>query len=294
MRKKSFFKNSFGIAFLLVVATLNIFILANVAESATNISATTTAHWAWNDLVGWMDFYNTQSITVGPQNLTGYASSSVGDISLDCHTTRNGDICSQGNGNYQVTNDFIGNLSGWGWNDQYGWISFDCNNNSGCGQSNYRAYIDGGGNFQNYAWNDAMGWLSFNCDNVGGCAASNFRVLSSWTATTTTGYLDSSTYDTGATNGAQLNSVLWRGNLPSGTAVRFQFATSNASSGPWTFVGADGTSGTYYNTGPDLSLRLDYTLHNNRRYFRYRVTLVSDYAQQLTPRVDDVIVNWSP
>src|SRR3989344_1472742 len=186
MQKKSFFKNFFGIAFLLVITALNIFILANVAESATNISATTTAHWAWNDLIGWLDFYNTQTITVGPQNLIGYASSSVGDISLDCHTTRNGNICSQGNGDYQVTNDLIGNLSGWGWNDQYGWISFDCNNNNGCGQSNYRAYIDGSGNFQNYAWSDAMGWLSFNCDNVGGCAASNYRVLSSWAATTTT------------------------------------------------------------------------------------------------------------
>ncbi len=285
-------KNFFVILFLLVIIALNIFILSDIAEAATNISSSVAAHWAWNDLIGWLDFYNTQTITVSSQNITGYASSSVGDISLDCHTTRNGDICLQSS--YQVTNDVAGNLSGWGWNDAYGWISFDCNNNNGCGQSNYRAYIDGNGNFQNYAWNDAIGWLSFNCDNGGGCATASYKVLATWAATTTTGYLDSSTYDTGVTNGAQLNSVLWHGSQPVGTAVRFQFATSNASSGPWTFVGTDGTGGTYYNTGPDVSLRLDYTLHNNQRYFRYRVTLVSNYAQNLTPRVDEVIVNWSP
>lgn len=297
MRKATFFKNFFGIFFFLIITFLNVLVLSNIAESATNISSSTTAHWAWNDLVGWMDFYNTQTVTVLSDKLKGYASSSVGDISLDCSTTENGSICSQSD--YRVTNDGSGNLSGWGWNDAYGWISFDCNNNGGCGSgpgsSTYRVYIDANGNFRNYAWNDAMGWISFNCLDPGICATSNYKVLTAWTATSAISYLDSSTYDTGSTNGAQLNSVLWHGSLPAGTAVRFQFATSNSSSGPWTFVGTDGTSNTYYNsTGPDVSLTLDYTLHNNYRYFRYRVTLVSDQTRTLTPRVDEIIVNWSP
>ncbi len=287
-----FLKNCFGILFFLVITAINIFVVSNIAESATNINSSNTAHWAWNDLVGWIDFYNTNTITVGPVNLTGYASSSAGDVSLDCHTTRNGDICAQSN--YQVTNDGSGNLSGWGWNDQYGWLSFDCNNNNGCAQSNYRAYIDGNGNFQNYAWNDAAAWISFNCANNGSCGVSNYRILTSWAATSASGFVDSTAYDTGVAGGAQLNSVLWRGNLPAGTAVRFQFSTSNASSGPWTFIGPDGTGNTYYSTGPDASLRLDYTLFNNRRYFKYRTMLVSDLAQRLTPRVDDVLINWSP
>lgn len=292
IERRIFSKNSFGALLFFVITALNIFILSNVAEAATNISASTTAHWAWNDLVGWIDFYNTQTITVSSQSITGYASSSVGDISLDCHTTRNGNICAQSN--YQVTNDGSGNLSNWGWNDTYGWISFDCNNNSGCGQSNYRAYIDGNGNFQNYAWNDTLGWISFNCANTGGCATVNYGVLTSWTASSTSGYLDSSTYDTGSASGAQLNSVLWHGSLPAGTAVRFQFAVSNSSGGPWIFIGPDGTNNTYYTMSSDVSQKLDYTLYNNQRYLRYRAILVSDQSQTLTPRIDEVIINWSP
>lgn len=292
IERNIFSKHSFGILLFFVITVLNILILSNIAEAATNISASTTAHWAWNDLVGWMDFYNTQTITVSSQSITGYASSSVGDISLDCHTTRNGNICAQSN--YQVTNDGSGNLSNWGWNDTYGWISFDCNNNNGCGQSNYRAYIDGNGNFQNYAWNDTMGWISFNCANTGGCGTANYKVLTSWTATSTTGYLDSTTYNTGVNIGGQLNSVLWHGSLPVGTAVRFQFAVSNSSGGPWTFTGPDGTNNTYYTMGPDVSLKLDYTLYNYWLYFRYRAILVSDQTRRLTPQVDEVIINWSP
>ena len=292
MLSNTFLKNIFGVAFLLVISFFNAYFLANVAESATNISASTTAHWAWSDIVGWVDFYNTNTITVSSQNLTGYASSSAGDVSLDCHTTRSGNICGQSS--YQVTNDGAGNLSGWGWNDQYGWISFDCNNNGGCDQSNYRVYIDGNGNFRNYAWNDTIGWISFNCIDPNTCGASNYKVLSTWVATSAIGYVDSTTFDTQAASGTQINSVLWHGSLPSGTQVRFQFAVSNSSSGPWTFVGSDGTNNTYYTIGPDTSLSLDYTLFNNKRYFRYRTTLVSNQAQTLSPRVDEVLINWSP
>ncbi len=262
------------------------------SEAATNISPTNTSHWAWNDFAGWIDFYNTNTITVTSQQLSGYASSSIGDISLDCATTRAGNIC--GTSNYKVTNDGAGNLSGWGWNDAYGWISFDCGNYGGCGQSSYRAYIDASGNFFNYAWNDLIGWISFNCADGGLCGASNYKVMTSWVAVSTTGTLDSSTYDTGVVGGAALNSVLWHGSRPPGTSVQFQFAVSNTSTGPWDFIGPDGTSSTYYTGGLDVSIKLDSYLLSNYRYFRYRVILVSNQAQTLSPRVDDVIVNWSP
>mgnify|MGYP001612691379 FL=1 len=285
-------KNLSGILIFSFISFLNFVFFAGIAGATTNISSSTSAHWAWNDLIGWLDFYNTNTITVSSFGLTGYASSTAGDISLDCHTTRSGNICDTSN--YQVTNDGSGNLSGWGWNDTYGWISFDCNNNSGCGESNYRVYIDANGDFQNYAWNDASGWLSFNCANYVGCGSSNYRVTTAWIATSTTATLDSSTYDTGSASGAQLNSVLWHGNLPTGTSVRFQFAVSNSSSGPWSFMGTDGTSNTYYNTGPDASLKLDYSFFNNFRYFRYRISLISDQSQRNSPRVDEVLINWSP
>ena len=120
------------------------------------------------------------------------------------------------------------------------------------------------------------------------------------------GYLDSQTFDTGSVNGAQLNSVLWHGFMPTGAGVGFQFAVSNASNGPWNFTGPDGvwnSASSYWiaNT-PSLSIPLinssiptvGYNLYNNFRYFRYRVTLFSDPAQTVSPRVDDVVVNWSP
>ena len=278
--------------YFLAIAGFRDFLFIPV-HAATNINSATAEHWTWSDLIGWFDFYNTNSITVSSQKLTGYASSSAGDLSLDCATTRIGNIC--GTSNYSVTSDGAGNLSSWGWNDVYGWFSFDCHNNNGCGSSNYEVLINSSnGIFTGYAWNDVIGWISFNCSNYSGCGASQYSVITNWIASAATGTLDSTTFDTGVASGSQLNSVLWHGSQPAGTAVRFQLATSNASSGPWTFVGSDGTSNSYYATGPDLSLIFGYTPHNNFRYFRYRVLLLSNVNQTLTPRVDDVIVNWSP
>lgn len=278
----------FTVVFLCFVAT--------EARAATNISATTTDHWAWNDVIGWIDFFNTNTVNVSSSALSGYASSSAGDISLDCATTRNGNICGQSQ--YQVTNDAAGNLSSWGWNDQNGWISF-CGGlgTSDCpGSISYRAWISPSGRFQNYAWNDVIGWISLDCtNNPSGCGQSDYKIITSWTPTSTTGTLDSTTYDTGVSAGAQLNSVLWQGNSPAGTAVRFQFAASNSSSGPWSFGGTDGTSNTYYSpSGPNVSLKLDYGLYNDKRYFRYKAFLFSNSSSTLSPRVDDILVNWSP
>jgi hypothetical protein len=280
----------------LIIAMIGVGIVAGSSRSAyasTNINASTTSHWAWSDAIGWVDFYNTATVTVTAAKIEGYASSSAGDISFDCATTRNGNICGQSN--YGVTNDGAGNLSGWAWNDLYGWISFDCGNTSGCGTSNYRAYIDGTGDFNNYAWNDVLGWISFNCADGLFCGTSNYKVNTSWQPVATTATLDSSIFDTGVTDpiGAKLNAVIWQGLQPTGTGVKFQFAVSNSPMGPWDYVGSDGTGSTYYAVDPDVSKALDYVLHAGR-FFRYRITLTSNTAQTLTPRVDKVIVNWSP
>jgi hypothetical protein len=269
-----------------------------VVIAATDINSTN--RYAWNDLIGWLDFYAEDTVRVNSQSLRGYATSSAEDISLDCHTTRNGNICGQSD--YQILNDGIGGLSGFAWNDQYGWISFCGTQNAGAAtvacpltSSTYQVLIDAdNGMFSGYAWNDTAGWFSFNCTNNNGCGASNYKVQTSWTATSAIATLDSATYDTGVSGGAQINSVLWHGSQPSETQVRFQFAVSNASSGPWSFAGSDGTSNTYYATGPDVSKWIDYTLHSGKRYFRYRVILVSNRAQTTSPRVEEVIINWSP
>jgi hypothetical protein len=274
-----------------------------VTHAATNISnSPTTAHWAWNDIIGWMDFYGTLNVNVNKFQLTGYASSSVGYISLDCATSPDGDIC--GTANYKVINDGSGNLSGWAWNDEIGWISF-CGGNStaecpyGIG---YHVQIDQSGTttstFSGWAWNDIVGWISFNCSSGGAggpgvCGVSQYDVETTWIATSTSSYLDSTTYDTGIQGGAVINSIMWLGTL-SGGAVSFQFAASNASSGPWSYATSTNyvvsVCSTVNSCTPTV---VDYTLNNNR-YFRYRATLASDLAQRLTPLISDIIVNWSP
>jgi hypothetical protein len=296
----------FGVAVLLALLCWAAFGTLFSAEASTNISPTSTEHYAWNDTIGWIDFYNqspTSSITVTSQKLTGYASSSAGDISLDCATTRIGNIC--GTSNYFVANDGTGNLSGWGWNDAYGWVSF-CGGQSSTncpGTTSYEVKVEPTtGVFtdsplgRNYAWNDLLGWISFNCDNVNGCGTSNYQVKTTWISTSTSGTLDSTTFDTGISGGAQINSVLWNGTLPSpanGAYVGFQFAVANASSGPWSYKGSDGTSNTWYTASPGTPKTVDFVFHNNARYFRYRVKLVSNQAQTLSPRVNDINVNWS-
>ncbi len=261
--------------------------------ASTNISSGGNAHWAWNDAIGWIDFYSPGTVTVSNTGLTGYASSSIGPISLDCATSPSGNIC--GTSNYQVVNDGSGSLSGWAWNDGVGWISF-CGgqNTAACpGTVSYQVTIDANGNFHGWAWNDAIGWIDFNCANNTSCSTSNFYVATQWVATGTVGTLESIPYDTGDVQGAQLDSVKWEGTQPPGTTVEFQFAVSNSSSGPWNFTGPDGTANTYYvPSAPNTPTPLNYSLYNDYRYFRYIVTLVSTPTS--TPVVNNVIVNWSP
>jgi len=284
-----------------------VFFLSVIALASTNISSDPAYHWIWNDVIGWINLYGTGDVAVTSAGLTGEASSSAGLISFNCNGASSVpayNFC--GTYPYSVVNDGAGNLSGWAWNDTYGWISF-C---GGQGTANcpgdsvhYRVIIDQNGNFSGYAWNDFIGWISFNCNQPdppsNTCSPYSYGIQTSWVATSTSGYLDSQTFDTGVSGGAELNSFLWHGPaLPAGTSVGFQFAVSNSSSGPWNFVGPNGvwnSTSSYWNaTAPSSSVPLDYNLYNNFRYFRYRITLFSNMAQTATPRVDDVIINWSP
>lgn len=105
------------------------------------------------------------------------------------------------------------------------------------------------------------------------------------------GTLDSFTFDTGVASGSQLNSILWRGVKPSGSNVQFQFATADSENGPFNFIGPDGTSATYYAPSPDVSTELKFVYHRGR-FFRYRVRI--DGTSSTNPRIDEIIINWSP
>ncbi|MBI4281505.1 hypothetical protein HY625_01650, partial [Candidatus Uhrbacteria bacterium] len=125
---------------------------------------------------------------------------------------------------------------------------------------------------------------------------------------TTSGYFISTTFDTQQTNGVAYNTLVWKGSKPTNTNVKIQLATSNCSngatnaptcnSGAWgatgsNYLGSDCTSASFYTPDANTAVEIKcYTNHNNKRYFKYKVTLeTTDTAA--TPQVDDVVVNYS-
>ena len=53
-------------------------------------------------------------------------------------------------------------LKGWAWSPNYGWISFNCDNEDTCSEVNYFVDIDREtGNLSGYAWSYNVGWISF-------------------------------------------------------------------------------------------------------------------------------------
>jgi len=299
-----------GIVFLLAVF-LAIFTSKVKAHSDpwTNISFNPPSyHFSWNNIFGWADFHETHSIIVNDQKLTGYASSSVGDISLDCNQTAYGgsNVCEQTN-NYGVKNDGSGFLSGYGWNQTIGWISFNCDQTAYgglnvCAQSNnYRVKIDTAtGDFNGYAWNQIVGWVSFNCAPDGNCAASDYKVNTDWRSIAAAGFLESSIFDTNAGGGAILNSVIWQGSQPVGTCVKFQIAVSNDPNPSfWSYNGPGQDNNQYFGNscfGPNVTIPItggDRTWVNNQRYLRYKVFLNSNTERSFSPKIEDIILNWS-
>ena len=75
---------------------------------------------------------------------------------------------------------------------------------------------------------------------------------------------------------------------PAGTEAKFQLATANATSGPWVFIGPNGTTTSYYTaTTTDIS-----AVSSGNKYFKYKLFLsTTDSAK--TPVVDDVSFTFS-
>jgi hypothetical protein len=292
----------------------------------SNIDTTEPNHWAWNDVIGWIDFKDDPSagaVEVKSDRILGFAySPAVGFIALDCATAPPltaefpENVCAKSN--FFVSNDSAGNLAGWAWNDYIGWISF-CGNASGgstgtlwaCPTSpTYQVTIDSNGYFHGWAWNDVVGWISFNCANIGTCVSVDYKVKTTWAPPPVVfpdGELTSSVFDTcpsGTDCGAAINTIMWRGASPAGAPgnpgdyVKFQIASSDVVGEPWDFKGHDGSSNTYYSNplGHGVPVKISSTGHDNKRYFRYKVFLFAcnGCSPSASPRVDDVIINWSP
>lgn len=322
---------------ILTAALFLSLVTGNVLAAQQGGGIDETDKWAWNDVAGWIDFHGPgNGVNVTTAKLKNYGffyNNSTSYVALDCQTTPSGNICSSVN--FYVSNDGTGRLAGWAWNDGYGWISF-CGNTGGGSTYNgstwvcpssptHQVTIDSEGYFHGWAWNDTIGWISFNCDNSGignTCGISNYKVKTQWGggtgdggAGTTSGSLESATFDTGVPGGVVLNAVMWLGTSGVGgtNIVKFQIATANCTGGEtnsptcdtnpgWggsktngdgAFVGGDGTSATYYQPGgPGEPAAVTNLYHNSKRYFRYKLFIEKD-ASSTTPVVRDVIINWS-
>jgi len=282
----------FKIKIILVIFLLSTFyFLFSTVLAATNIDS--TYRYAWNDVIGWVDFYTTNNVNVSSTQLTGYASSSIGFVALDCATSPSGNIC--GTNDFKVLKDGTGGLSGYAWNDNIGWLSFSGTTTQ---SQAYGVSVDpSSGDFSGWAWNDNVGWFSFNCNDsgAGGCSPVDYKVKTGFTSTSTSGSLVSSVFDTWAIGGSAMNTIMWQGTQPSGTSVKFQIASSNSADGTWDYKGPGGSETTYYSpVDKGIPAQINLANHNNKRYFRYKIFLYSDASGTNSPTVTDVIINWSP
>lgn len=142
-------------------------------------------------------------------------------------------------------------------------------------------------------------------------AYSEYKICASATSTpaglNASGTLTSSLFDSTATTtgGAGYNSIMWDGTLGAGGTgkVRFQFATSDSTSGPWTYIGGANCDGsTWFDattplTPVELKGATCQTAWNNKRYYRYKIQICSSdctASGTYTPTVTKVVVNWTP
>jgi len=273
----------------------------SVARAFSNIDS--TDKWAWNDVVGWIDFYASNSgLNVKSTKIDRWGEiydSTNSYIATHC-TSLPPDANNDCTPTFGVVNNASGTLSGFAWSDDYGWISFASSSPA------YGVTIDGSGNFQGWAWNDIIGWISF-CGGLQDpdCPGTvSYKVNTTWELgggdPPPDNYLESSTIDTGSDDGLIINSIYWEGTKASGSTIGFQLAVSTSTDFTGVeFLGEDGTSSTIYevlDTDDDgiESVKVNSVYHNplqsGYRYFRYRVYLDKSAG---SPIVSKVIVNWS-
>lgn len=105
----------------------------------------------------------------------------------------------------------------------------------------------------------------------------------------TAGILESSTFDSGS-DISSYNWIYWSGTEPLDTDIRFQIATSDNSTGPWSFKGPDGTSSSYYTDANGEYI--NYLNHASDRYMRYKLFLDSQ-ADLQSPTLEEVVISYS-
>ncbi len=280
-----------------------------LARSAFGVDSNihSTNKWAWNDIVGWINFYGTagEGAKVDDNKVSRWGvidDNTSTYVALHCIAVPTSGVndCPP---NFGVLND-DGALSGDAWSDEYGWISF-----AGTSPS-YSVAIDATGDFQGFAWNGVIGWISFNCANdhdpgtagtQSRCASSTYKVNTSWLPSSTPviseHYLESTTFDTGSSNGFAINSIYWEGTLASSTSIGFQLAVATSTNFTGVnFLGPDNSVSTIYaaadsDGGEAIPVYSTYhhPFESGYRYFRYRVYLDKSFT---SPVVTKVSINW--
>ena len=287
------------LSILILVMVLSIFTLRSSPLLASNIDS--THKWAWNDIVGWIDFYvSNTGVEVESSELIRWGiinSSTNAYIAVNCDSLPPGatNDCTP---SFSVTNNISnGDLGGYAWSDEFGWIKF-----SGTSPA-YGVDIDALGEFHGYAWNDIIGWISFNCDNHSGCGTSNYYVETSWgynETSTPDNYLESATFDTGSTDGFAINSIYWEGSKSANAQVGFQIAVSSSTTFVSDdFLGPNGSISDIYETVPGdtgagkaiiVNGASHHPFESGYRYFRYRVYVDTS---DTNPVISEVNVNWA-
>jgi uncharacterized repeat protein (TIGR01451 family) len=83
------------------------------------------------------------------------------------------------------------------------------------------------------------------------------------------------------------STLSWTAATPANTALRFQAAASGSSTGPFNFVGPDGTAGTFFTTSGASLAQFD-----GNRYLKYKAYLTTTDSAA-TPTLNDVTVCFS-
>ena len=127
----------------------------------------------------------------------------------------------------------------------------------------------------------------------GGTDAGGSRLMDTWSLGSSyraAGKYASAVFNAGG--GALWGNLWWNKTAqPPQTFLRFQIATANAPTGPWSYVGPDGTVTTYYTVPPT---NISASPHDGRQYLRF----LADFGSlntQATPSMEDVSIEfWIP
>jgi hypothetical protein len=153
-----------------------------------------------------------------------------------------------------------------------------CAGVAGSGLVNSNPYTNG---LRVTSANSGLAWVA---DATQGGRDLGFRVFMK-TGFAASGTFVSSTKDANPAQGATATWGLltWNASVPAGTGLQFQAAASSSESGPFTFVGPDGTAATFFANGTSLAQ------FNGARYLKYKALLGTTNGGA-TPILNDVTI----